>query len=71
MNEIKLVNNVIAIVLFLLVSTSALDLDKTKGEHYILEWAVKIPGGQNRADEVAKEHGLLNRGLVSNVLLIL
>ena len=71
MNESNFGKNVIAIVLFLLVSISALDLDKTKGEHYILEWAVKIPGGQNRADEVAKQHGLINRGLVSEVVLLL
>ena len=54
--------NLLAVILFLVSLTTA--LDKTKGEHYLLEWAVQIPGGLDRANIVAEEHGLINRGSI-------
>lgn len=33
--------------------------------HYTQQWAVHVEGGSKIADEVARDHGFINHGLVS------
>lgn len=54
-------------VFFLFWTTLLLQLnDLTGHEVYTNTWAVHVPGGPTVADGIAKKHGFINHGQVSN-----
>ena len=53
---------IIVLISAQLCPTRATVLDRT----YTNEWAVKVSGGFERANEIASKHGFENRGLVGD-----
>lgn len=39
---------------------------ETAETHYFTSWAVEVGGANGLADELARKHGLINRGQVSS-----
>ena len=55
----------------LLCSTVPLTYSQKIAVRYSNSWAVEVTGGKDKADEIAKRHGLVNLGPVSMTMIIL
>ena len=61
----------IVLLCSLLCSTVSLTHSQKIVIRYSNSWAVEVTGGKDKADEIAKRHGLINLGAVSMTMIFL